>query len=121
MVKFASLASRIISFAGNGMLNHLVTKKGIDELIPVQPGLVAKITKVEDFSIDLSVALRTLLSWSRDYKRDVEVRQTILKQAQAGDEAIIEQVVMNMILKNKVAWGVSKTLSETSSQPLSLN
>ena len=50
----------------------------------------------------------------------MEVKQTIFKQAQAGDEAIIEQVVTNMILKNigqepsqKSPWNLEHDKGET--------
>ena len=84
----------------NGILSHITMKKSIEDLILLQPNLVSNIEKVTDFVLELSRALRTLLAWFREYKKYEETRRIILKHSNAGDKAILDQVVAKLVLRN---------------------
>ena len=100
MLRYASLASMLIEHAKNGILFHITMKKSIEDLILLQPNLVSNIEKVTDFVLELSRALRTLLAWFREYKKYEETRRIILKHSNAGDKAILDQVVAKLVLRN---------------------
>ena len=102
MIKFSSLAARLISFAPNGVLAHTIITAGIEQLTLLQPHLVAKLKKPEKFALELSRALRTLLSWFRDFKEGGRKKAALIRKAQAREEGILEKTVENMVLKNKV-------------------
>ena len=107
MIKFAPLATRFISFASNGVLGHIDLTRGIEEITLVHPGLIANIKKPADFILELSRALRTLLSWFRDFKKGGQKRAAILRNALSGDEAVLEAVVEKLVLINKVIWAIT--------------
>ena len=104
MIKFAQLADKMIEIAPNAVLNHVVTKQGIREVTLLQPTLLTGIKKPGDFLDQLSASIRTLLSWFRDYKRHDDIRSTILKQSQPGEEVILDGIVNKLVLKNEVLW-----------------
>ena len=104
MIKFSSLAARLISLAPNGVLAHTIVTAGIEQITLLQPHLVAKLKKPGDFALELSRALRTLLSWFRDFKEGGRKKAALIRKAQAGEEGILEKTVENMMLKNKVTW-----------------
>ena len=107
MIKFSSLASRLISFAHNGVLAHTIVTAGIEQLTIVHPNLVAKIKKPGDFALELSRALRTLMSWFRDFKEGGRKKAAIIKKANPGEEAILEKTVEKLVLENKETQGIS--------------
>ena len=104
MMKFGDLAAKIIDVAPNGVLNPMPTKEAIDELVLIRPGLIANVKKPAFFTVELSISLRALMSWFRDFKRNGKAKMTLMKGALAAEEAVLAQAVHAMVLKNKEPW-----------------
>ena len=101
MKKYASLAKQLIHHAKNGVLSHVCTTKGIQELALLHPSWFEHIQDKVEFALLMSRCLRTLLFWYREFKDKERAKQTILKKSLVGDEAVLQNVVVNLILKNK--------------------
>ena len=102
MSKHGVLAAAFIKVACNGVLSPFQTTKGILELLAVEPNLKVGIKNEEKFALLLSRGLRTLLTWFREYRKG-KTRRSILRQLPSSQEAFLDNVVQNMVLKKITA------------------
>ena len=114
MAKHGGMAAACLKMALNGVLSPLQTTKGIMELLVVEPSLTLGMRDTEKFALQFSRGLRALLTWFRDYATGLS-RKAILRQLPSSQEAFLDHVVQNMVLKKKQVWDMNKT-----KQPLGL-
>ena len=98
MVKYASLAESLIYHAKNGVLGHLCVKAGLEELFLVLPNIHTKIPKKTTLILELSLGIRTLLSWYREYGKNGATTKQVNKVATLTQRAIIQKACEKLVL-----------------------
>ena len=83
MIKYASLCRELLTFVKNGVMSHVACKQALQDLWLLRPALVSKVKNPGTFALELSGALRGLLTWWREYRKG---KTSLLKKATASDE-----------------------------------
>ena len=97
MVKFSSLAEGLIHYAKNGVVGHLCLKAGLEESFLLCPQIHAKVPKKVTLILELSMGIRTLLSWFREYGKNGITTKQVNKAASDTQIAIIKKVCDQLV------------------------
>ena len=80
LTEYATLALALVMHARNGVLGHVCCTRAFDDLLLLEPKLVAK-SRCKFSSLELSRGLRAVMTWFREYAKKAVFRKRILKGA----------------------------------------
>ena len=82
-------------------MGHVCTKKALEDLIKLDPSLVAGVGKLTDLKDQLSRGLRTLLCWYGEFYKGGDVRRAVLNKATPGQANKLHEVCQFLDLRQK--------------------
>ena len=92
MVRYSGLCAEVIAYAKNGVISGPTLMAAVIDLQRLEPKLGGERKLSQSFLLKLSLGMRTVLSWYREYYKGGKVKLILVKGASDGQRRILEDV-----------------------------
>ena len=99
MVRYAELCKLLVAHSRNGVVSHRRLVRALQDLALVHQAFKAKPGK--KMVLQISMGLRSILGWYREYRKGGRKRATLVKGASIAQKETLESVAEQILLVNK--------------------